>query len=46
MKIRRITSLTALISFTLLITTIVILYIVTPGQVAYRADWHMLGMTL
>ena len=45
MKIRRITSLTALLSFILLITTSIILYIVPPGRVAYWADWRLWGLT-
>ncbi len=45
MKIRKITSLTALVSFVVLITTSVILYIVPQGRVAYWADWHLWGMS-
>jgi len=45
MKIRKVTSLTALLSFIFLITTSIILYIVPPGRVAYWADWHLLGLT-
>ncbi len=45
MKIRKITSLTALLSFVVLITTSVILYIVPQGRVAYWADWHLWGMS-
>ncbi|MGD8661539.1 MAG: DUF4405 domain-containing protein [Desulfobacterales bacterium] len=41
MNIRRITSLTALLSFVLLTITVVVLYIVPQGRVAYRADWHL-----
>jgi hypothetical protein len=42
---RKITSLTALISFLVTLVTSVILYIVPEGRVAYWADWHLLGMT-
>lgn len=45
MNIRRITSLTALLSFLALITTGVVLYIVPHGRVAYWADWHLWGLT-
>ncbi len=45
MKIRRIASLTALLSFIFLITTSIILYIVPPGRVAYWADWRLWGLT-
>ncbi|HKI81481.1 MAG TPA: DUF4405 domain-containing protein, partial [Pseudodesulfovibrio sp.] len=42
---RKITSLTALLSFAVTTLTSVILYIVPEGRVAYWADWHLLGMT-
>jgi hypothetical protein len=42
---RKITSLTALLSFSLLIITSVVLYIVPHGRVAYWADWHLWGLT-
>ena len=45
MNIRRITSLSALLSFLALVTTSVILYIVPHGRVAYWADWHLWGLT-
>jgi hypothetical protein len=45
MKIRKITSLTASLSFVLMVLTSVVLYIVPQGRVAYWADWHLLGMT-
>ncbi|MCK4986517.1 MAG: DUF4405 domain-containing protein [Desulfobacterales bacterium] len=45
MKIRRITSLSALLSFLALVTTSVILYIVPQGRVAYWADWRLWGLT-
>jgi hypothetical protein len=45
MKIRRLTSLTALLSFILLFITIIVLYIVPQGRVAYWADWRLWGLT-
>jgi hypothetical protein len=45
MKIRKITSLTALLSFISLCITIVVLYIVPQGRVAYWADWRLWGLT-
>ena len=42
---RKITSLTALLSFLLLLLTSVILYIVPPGRVAYWAEWRLWGMS-
>ncbi len=45
MNIRKITSLTALISFVLLILTSVILYIVPSGRVAYWASWKLWGLS-
>jgi hypothetical protein len=45
MNIRKITSLTALISFVLIIITSFILYIVPPGRIAYWSDWHLLGFS-
>ncbi len=45
MKVRKITSLTALVSFCLLAVTSVILYIVPQGRVAYWADWRLWGLT-
>lgn len=43
--LRKIVSLTALISFLVTTVTSVVLYIVPEGRVAYWADWHLLGMT-
>jgi len=45
MNIRKITSMTMLLSFILCILTSIILYIVPQGRVAYWADWHLWGMT-
>lgn len=45
MNIRRVTSLTALISFLLLILTSIILYIVPAGRVAYWSDWRLWGLS-
>ena len=45
MNIRRIASLTALLSFILLTITVGVLYIVPQGRVAYWADWHLWGLT-
>ena len=45
MNARRITSLTMLISFVLLMLTSIILYIVPSGRVAYWSDWHLWGLS-
>jgi hypothetical protein len=45
MKMRKITSLTAAISFLLMLLTSVILYIVPQGRVAYWADWRLWGLS-
>ena len=45
MKIRKITSLTAMLSFMVMILTSVVLYIVPQGRVAYWASWHLWGLT-
>lgn len=45
MNIRKITSMTMLVSLVLLLVNSVILYIVPEGRVAYWADWHMVGLT-
>jgi hypothetical protein len=44
MKLRKITSLTALLSFICMVVTSLILYIVPQGRVAYWADWSLLGL--
>ena len=45
MKMRKITSLTAGLSFVLMVLTSVILYIVPQGRVAYWADWRLWGLS-
>ncbi|MFO7971728.1 MAG: DUF4405 domain-containing protein [Desulfobacterales bacterium] len=45
MKLKKITSLTALISLLLLILNSIVLYIVPQGRVAYWADWRFWGLT-
>jgi ABC-type arginine transport system permease subunit len=45
MKIRKITSLTASLSFLLMVLTSIVLYIVPQGRVAYWADWRLWGLT-
>ena len=44
MSMRKLTSLTAGLSFLLVVLTSVILYIVPQGRVAYWADWHLWGL--
>lgn len=45
MNMRRITSLTGLVSFVIIVLTSVVLYIAPHGRVAYWADWHFWGLT-
>jgi len=45
MKMRRITSLTMLVSLVPLLLTSVILYIEPEGRVAYWSDWKILGLS-
>ena len=45
MSIRKVTSLTALTTFILLLLTSVVLYIVPAGRVAYWSDWTLLGLS-
>lgn len=45
MNIRKVTSLTMLISFVLELVTSVILYIVPMGRVAYWSDWRLWGLS-
>lgn len=42
---RKITSLTAALSFVLMLLTSIVLYIVPQGRVAYWADWRLWGLT-
>lgn len=44
MNMRKITSLTALLSFIVLILNSVILYIVPHGRIAFWADWQLWGL--
>jgi hypothetical protein len=43
--LRKIVSLTALVSFLLTIVTSFVLYIAPQGRIAYWSDWHLLGLT-
>ncbi len=45
MNLRKITSLTALLSFIVLLLTSIILFIVPHGRVAYWSDWRLFGLT-
>jgi hypothetical protein len=45
MKIRRLVSLTAALSFVVTLLTSVVLYIVPQGRIAYWADWRLWGLT-
>ena len=45
MNIRKITSLTALLSFTILALTGIVLYIEPHGRVAYWVNWRLWGLT-
>ena len=45
MKLRKITSLTALLAFILMLLTSIILYIVPQGRIAYWSDWRLLGLS-
>lgn len=45
MNMRKITSLTALLSFSMLALTSIVLYVVPQGRVAYWADWRLLGLS-
>jgi hypothetical protein len=44
MSLRKITSLTAMLAFGVMLLTSIILYIVPQGRVAYWADWHLWGL--
>jgi len=45
MNIRKATSLTAALSFILMVLTSIVLYIVPHGRVAYWANWELWGLT-
>lgn len=45
MKMRSVTSLTASLSFVLMVLTSIVLYVVPQGRVAYWADWRLWGLT-
>lgn len=45
MKLRKVTSLTAGLSFIVTLVTSVILYIVPQGRIAYWADWRLWGLS-
>ncbi|BBO90594.1 DUF4405 domain-containing protein [Desulfosarcina ovata] len=45
MNMRKITSLTATLSFIVVVVTSIILYIVPQGRVAYWADWRLWGLS-
>ncbi|MBF0241066.1 MAG: DUF4405 domain-containing protein [Desulfamplus sp.] len=45
MNIRKVTSLTAFISFFVVVVTSIILYIAPQGRVAYWADWKLFGLS-
>lgn len=45
MKLRKLTSLTALLASALMLLTSVVLYIVPQGRIAYWSDWRMWGLT-
>lgn len=45
MNIRRVTSLTAALSFIIVLLTSVVLYIVPQGRIAYWSDWHLWGLS-
>jgi len=44
-KLRKITSLTALLSFAVLVTSGVVLFLTPQGRVAYWSEWHLWGLT-
>ena len=45
MNIKRITSLTAFLSFFIVLLTCIILYIVPQGRIAYWSDWRLWGLS-
>ena len=44
-KIKRITSLTAFLSFFVVLLTSIVLYIVPQGRIAYWADWRLWSLS-
>jgi len=44
-NLRKITSLTALLSFAVLVTSGVVLFLTPQGRVAYWSEWHLWGLT-
>ncbi|MEJ2641158.1 MAG: DUF4405 domain-containing protein [Desulfosarcinaceae bacterium] len=44
MNLRKITSLTAMLAFGVMLLTSIVLYIIPQGRVAYWADWHLWGL--
>ena len=45
MKLRKITSLSALVSFLMLVASSIVLYLSPQGRVAYWADWRLWGLS-
>jgi hypothetical protein len=45
MKMRKITSLTALLSFAFMVLSSIVLFVVPQGRVAYWADWRLWGLS-
>jgi hypothetical protein len=45
MNLRKITSLTAFLSFIILLLTSIVLYVVPEGRVAYWSDWKWMGLS-
>lgn len=45
MTLRKLTALTLLLSFSLLMLTSLVLFVVPEGRVAYWSDWHWLGLS-
>lgn len=45
MNMRKITSMTMLVSFVILVFNSIVLYIAPEGRVAYWADWQFCGLT-
>lgn len=45
MNLRKITSLTMLLSFIVLVITSIVLYVLPEGRVAYWSDWRFMGLS-